>query len=148
MNKRVIGRVDIVDLPGLGLSDVEAKVDTGAYTSAIHCTRVKLLTDGDVPTLSFHISRMRGGKRANRRFLTEEFREKIVRNSFGHTEKRFVIRTRIRVFGKVINASFTLSNRTNMRYPILLGRKLLKNRYVVDVSAVYLSYSQKQANRL
>ena len=148
MNKRVIGRVDIVDLPGLGLSDVEAKVDTGAYTSAIHCTRVKLLTDGEVPKLSFHISRMKGEKRANRRFLTEEFHEKIVRNSFGHTEKRFVIRTRIRVFGKVINAIFTLSNRTNMRYPILLGRRLLKNRYVVDVSAVYLSYNQKQANRL
>ncbi len=146
--KRIIGRVDIVDLPELALFDMEAKVDTGAYTSSIHCAKVKLITTGNVQKISFQIPGPKGKEPSTRRFVTENFREKHVKNSFGHTEKRFVIKTRILIFGRLINASFTLSNRTNMRYPILLGRKLLKKKFVVDVSAAYLSYSQRQANRL
>lgn len=146
--KRTIGRVDIIDFPEFALYNIEAKVDTGAYTSAIHCSKVKLITEEDVQKISFHIPGSRKHGLGKRRFVTEHFREKHIKNSFGQTEKRFVIRTKILLFGKLIHTEFSLSDRTKMRYPILLGRKMLKNRFIVDVSCSYLSYSRKQEKKL
>lgn len=140
--KRIIGRTDVIDLPDLGLTDVRAKIDTGAYTSSIHCFKVKLQKDGK---LSFYLPAHRAEK--HKRFVTDSYELKAIKNSFGQTEKRFVIKTRIVVFGKRILTEFSLADRSEMRYPVLLGRKLLRNRFLVDVSKQQLSYQEKNKNK-
>jgi hypothetical protein len=143
LEKCLIGRRDMVDLPGFGLQDIEAKVDTGAYTSAIHCSHIKLIERRGVKKISFHILGSLQEGLGERVFVTKNFKEKKIKSSFGQIEERFVIKTKIKLFGRVIRAEFSLSDRTEMKYPILLGRKLLKNRFIVDVSLFNLSYNQK-----
>ena len=63
-----------------------------------------------------------------------EYSQKEIKNSFGEIENRYVIKTLIRIGAKQIKALISLSDREKMRYPVLIGRRFLKNRFIVDVS--------------
>lgn len=143
--KQVIGMTDLVDFPDLALSDVQAKVDTGAFTSALHCKDVRLVQSGLRKKLSFLLIDKTGA--GSRRFYSEHFSQRMIRNSFGVAEKRYVIKTRIILFGRTIRAEFTLADRERLKNPVLLGRKLLRNRFVVDVALKNLSYDAKTSHQ-
>jgi hypothetical protein len=140
--KQLIGMTDLIDLPELDLFNVGAKVDTGAFTSALHCKDVRLERENGQTRLHFSIVGQNG--LLQRQFVSDEFSRRLVRNSFGVAEMRFVIVTRIKLFGRVIRSEFTLADRERMRYPVLLGRKLLRGRFVVDVSKKNLSFASKK----
>lgn len=140
--KQIIGMTDIVDFPDLELFDVKAKVDTGAYTSALHCKDVRLVKSGLRTTLSFLVVGQTGT--VETRFYSADYTQRLIKNSFGIAEKRYVIKTRIKLFGRIIRAEFTLADRERMKNPVLLGRKLLRNRFIVDVSQQNLSYERKK----
>lgn len=142
--KQIIGMTDLVDFPDLDLFDVPAKVDTGAYTSALHCKKVRLVRVGTQTRLSFWLIGKTG--EPPRQFYSDEFSQRMIRNSFGIAEKRYVIKTRIILFGRRIRAEFTLADRERLKNPVLLGRKLLRNRFIVDVSQKNLSYQLKTVN--
>ena len=131
-DKLIIGRREEVDFPELGLYGITAKIDTGAYTSSLHCYDIreergvlyfKLL---DAPQAEFKVQ--------DQKF--SEYSQKNIKNSFGEIEKRFVIKTNITIGGKQIKTFISLTDRGTMRYPVLIGRKLLKKRFIVDVSLV------------
>lgn len=137
--KILIGRSEIIDLPEFALHEVEAKVDTGAYTSAIHCSKIKVIKEGGKQFVTFHIpgSKIHGlGKTV---FKTDDFILKKIKSSSGHMEERFVITTQVLLFNKPYRTEFSLTDRSSMKFPVLLGRKLLIKRFVVDVSAKNLS---------
>jgi len=139
--RQLIGSTDRIDFPDFGLADVAAKVDTGAYTSALHCTDVQLVPTGDRHQLRFTI--VAGPANQRRRLSADIFKYKTIKNSFGQSEKRFVVQTRVRILGRTIRAEFSLADRGRMRFPVLLGRKLLRNKFVVDVSLKDVSYKLK-----
>ena len=139
--KQIIGTTDLVDFPDLELADVQAKVDTGAYTSALHCKKVRLVKTGGRTTLRFLL--IDKTKKETRQFYCNDFSQRMIRNSFGVAEMRYVIQTRIVLFGRTIRAEFTLADREKLKNPVLLGRKLLRNRFLVDVTQKNLSYQQK-----
>lgn len=141
--RQVIGMTDLIDFPDLELFDVKAKVDTGAYTSALHCKDVRLVKSGLQTKLRFSIIGESGG--TAKKFYSTDFKQRLIKNSFGIAEKRYVIKTRIKLFGRIIKTEFTLADRERMKNPVLLGRKLLRNRFIVDVSQSNLSYQQKKA---
>jgi hypothetical protein len=143
--KEIIGMTDLVDFPDLILFDVQAKIDTGAYTSSLHCKDVRLVRSGSKKRLRFWLI----GKTNEpaRRFYSDEFSQRMIRNSFGVAEKRYVIKTRIVLFGRKIRTEFTLADREQLKNPVLLGRKLLRNRFVVDVSQKNLSHQAKINSR-
>ena len=128
--KLIIGRREQVDFPELGLFGITAKTDTGAYTSALHCHDIRLengvlhfkLLDPSHPEYN----------EQDQRFT--EYSQKEIKNSFGEIENRYVIKTLIRIGAKQIKALISLSDREKMRYPVLIGRRFLKNRFIVDVS--------------
>jgi len=132
---------DMVDFPDLELVSVQAKIDTGAYTSALHCKDVRLIETEQGTMLSFCV--IEPGGILTRRVYSDTFTQRIIRNSFGVAQKRYVIKTRIVLLGRKIRAEFTLADRERMRYPVLLGRKLLCNRFIVDVSLKNLSQKTK-----
>lgn len=143
---KFIGRQDKVDLPDFGLTDIDAKIDTGAYTSSINCSRVKVKSVGGQKELSFYLSGNRIHERRSRKFTTTDFRKKKIRSSNGQTEERYVIKTRILLFGKNLKLELSLADRSKMKFPILIGRKFLTDRFIVDVSKKNLSYSAKLKN--
>lgn len=138
----IIGATDIVDLPELGWFMVPVRVDSGATTSSIHCSKVKLVTEDNETVLRFYLDARRGAPPQS--FTVKNFKETVVRNSSGKEERRYVIKTSIKIFGRKIRTEFTLANRKKMSYPILLGRKLLKGRFIVDVAQKDLSVNRSK----
>ncbi len=128
----LIGRAERVDLPKLGLVGVPAKVDTGADVSSIWATG-SLELDGKLSVVFFGAtSSFYDG--VIHRFSKSNFSTTRVANSFGHREIRYKINLKIRVGGRLINGSFSLADRQNKLYPILIGRSLLNKKFLVDVS--------------
>lgn len=139
--KQVIGITELIDLPEIGLAEIPAKVDTGAYTSALHCEKARLIQVGTATRLSFWVTD--GPKGAVREIQTDQFSERTIRNSFGDAQKRYVITTCVVLFGRRIRVEFTLANRKRLKTPILLGRQLVRNRFVVDVAQRNMSHQLK-----
>jgi hypothetical protein len=136
---RVLGRYDRVDLPKLGLYNVHAKVDTGAYNCSLHCKEVKVVNGClEVIVLDELHPEYTGLK-----FVFKKFKQKQIRNSFGESELRYVIKTQIKIFERLIRAEFSLSNRGNLKFPVLLGRKILRDRFVIDVTQKDLYFNSK-----
>lgn len=135
MNKplQTIGRAERIELLDAGFKSVPAKIDTGADSSSIWVTEIQENADGlrckffgpesDLYTGAWFI------------FAPGDYKITRVANSFGQQEIRYKVKLRIKVHGRTIRATFTLSNRSNKTYPILLGRRLLAGKFVVDVSA-------------
>jgi len=78
---------------------------------------------------------------------TTVFKEKRIRNSFGQAEDRYRVKLKIRLFGKIFNTFFTLTDRKKMNYPLLLGKTFLSGKFLVDVSLNNISYQQKIKNK-
>ena len=128
--KLTIGRREHVDFPELGLFGVIAKVDTGAYTSALHCHDIY----EEKGVLHFKLLDPSHPEYNEQDQKFTAYSQKEIKNSFGEIENRYVIKTIIKMGHKQIKALISLSDREKMRYPVLIGRKLLKNRFIVDVS--------------
>jgi hypothetical protein len=129
---KLIGRREFVDFPSLGISGVEAKIDTGAYTSSLHCENITINYENTKPILYFTIE-----QEGLKTLRFEDFAQKKIKNSFGEMEERYVIKTVIAVGRKKIRSVISLSNRDNMRYPVLIGRRLLKKKFLIDVDKVH-----------
>ncbi len=143
-DKSIIGATDHISLPEFHLEHVPCKIDTGAYTSTLHCSQVKILEKNDQSFLCFRLYDPRFGITTRKEFRFSEYRERKVRSSNGVLDYRYSINTTVVIFGKKIKTEFTLSFREQMRYPILLGRRFLRNRFIVDVSQRDLSSNSTQ----
>jgi hypothetical protein len=137
---QILGRYDRVDLPGLRLTNIQAKVDTGAYRCSLHCQSAQLV-NGE---LEFVLLDEEHPEFTGMKFTVKEYHERDIKNSFGEIERRYVITTTIKVFNEEITADFSLSNRGTLKFPILLGRKILRNRFLINVKMKNLSYKTKQ----
>ncbi|MBO2009788.1 ATP-dependent zinc protease [Hymenobacter negativus] len=140
--KRILGRRELVDFPAFALREVEAKVDTGAYTSAIHCTNIHIETTAGQPATLVVNLLDPGHESADGCALAfTEFVLRDIRSSNGEVQERYVIRAVVRLYGEDFEAEFSLSDRSDMKYPVLLGRSLLRQgRFIVDVAKRNLSY--------
>jgi len=129
----VIGRAERIDLPKQGISKVPAKTDTGADSSSIWGTDIRETSSGLEFRLFGSDSEFYTGELLT--FPAEEFEVTRVANSFGHKELRYKVKLTVRVNGRLVKGSFTLADRSSKTYPILLGRRLLSGKFVVDVKA-------------
>lgn len=139
MDQIIIGRKDRADLPDFGLSRIQVKIDTGAYSCSVDCHSVKVVeVDGkqQLEVIFFNKDR---SEFSGERFYFTEFISKKVTSSTGNSQIRFFINGRIVLFGKEFTTLFSLSKRSGMKSPVLIGRKLLNNNFIVDPSKVYLS---------
>lgn len=136
----VLGRYDRVDLPDLGLSNIHAKIDTGAYSCSLHCQYAKIV-DG---RLEFVLLDEEHPEFTGMKFTFDKYDERDIKNSFGEIERRFVIETTITLFDQEFNTTFSLSNRGTLKFPVLIGRKLLRHHFFIDVSRKNQSYIGKR----
>ncbi|GAB2790663.1 hypothetical protein GCM10027175_31590 [Hymenobacter latericoloratus] len=145
----MVGRRELVDFPEFQLWGVEAKVDTGAYTGAIHCSNIRVETDAQgrrhlhVQLLDPSHPNFDGSP-----MQFDQFKLRDIRSSNGEVQERYVIRTAIRLFGQDFITEFSLSDRSDMKYPVLIGRVLLREaRLIVDVARRNLSYKNQPSAR-
>jgi len=141
--KVVIGTTDHIDLPAAMMLNIPCKIDTGADTSSFHCERIHLVEKDGVEHLSFVLLDKSWPQYTGEWINTTEFKEKKIKSSFGDYEFRYQVRILITLFDKTYKSRFTLTNRAKMKYPILLGKAFLKNRYLVDVSLDNINLKRK-----
>ncbi|MGV3589316.1 MAG: ATP-dependent zinc protease [Adhaeribacter sp.] len=143
--KKLIGRREMVNFPILQLFEVEAKIDTGAYTSAIHCSNIQeaTLADGS-RVIRFQLLDPSHPQYNNKLFEFKEFTLRDIKSSFGDVQERYVIRTQIQLYEGIIETDFSLSDRRDLKYPVLIGRALLQNNFIVDVSKKNVALKRKK----
>ena len=140
----IIGRTDFADFSEFDLQGVQFKVDTGAYTSSIHTCDIREIVKEEETYIEFKVLDSSHPQYQDRIFVTKNFTKRTVKSSFGDKEERYVIKTKIMLFGKEYSIQLSLSERGNMKYPILLGRRFLSKKFIVDTSLKNVSYQMKK----
>ncbi len=133
-----IGWRERVSLPDFGVSGIRAKIDTGAQTSSLHASRARLTQQDDGEWISFELYPRRRSRRDSVPVSAKVVDHRWVRSSNGQRELRPVISTRLGLGDEEWEAEFTLTNRNNMSYRMILGRSTLRGRFTVDSGRSYL----------
>ncbi len=140
VSTRVIGWRERLSLPELGLEGVVAKMDTGARTSALNATGIVVhhsAVEDQLDVVSFDV---RDSSRPARllRVRSPIHDVRRVKSSNGQVEERIVIRTAIVLGGRRFTIEMTLTDRSDMGFPILIGRQALRRRFLVDAGRSFL----------
>ncbi len=131
--KTLIGRFEAMSFPEYGLTEVPAKIDTGAYNSSIHATHIREVTKKDgTKVLNCILLGNHPVGDASLEVTFDSYDTITVENSFGHKQERYRVVMKVKMAGKVFTTRFTLADRSTKPFPVLLGRTLLNKRFIVD----------------
>ena len=127
--KKLLGRAEKIDLPEQGMSGVPARIDTGAKTSSIWATAIQerdgvlryMLFSKDSPYFTGAL------------LVTSDYEKIVVACSIGAVQERYKVKLLIKLKGRKVRARFTLADRSQQAYPVLMGRNVLRGKFVVDV---------------
>lgn len=133
VENKIIGSFVPVSFPDFEvIGEVMAKIDTGAYTGALHCTQIREKEMNGVETLYFSPF-----DHPEAEISATDFAVKFVKSSNGTSERRYFINTSIIIDGGTYPIILSLADRSEMKWPVLIGRRFLrKNHFLVDVSKV------------
>lgn len=137
--KPCVGWREWVQLPALHIDAIDAKVDTGAKTCALHACYVEPYTKANNEQwVKFGIHPSQNSKTKIIECHAKLLEQRRVKNSGGQDEQRYVIVTPITIGTDTFECEITLTDRETMRFRMLLGRNALSKRFIVDPSRSYL----------
>lgn len=138
--KLVIGRREWIGLPELGVPALHGKIDTGAYRSSLHAQDLSVFEREDAEWVRF-VTHSQNGREVTCE-APVAFRKRV-KSSTGEARERFFLRTRFRTArGLEWPVLMSLADRSEMNFPLLIGRRALSERFVVDTSGSHLLGSQ------
>ena len=127
---KIIGTFTVAGFPQFDIGQVIAKVDTGAYTGALHCTKIHL-----EQTAQGEVLRFSPFDSPDTVVTTKEFKIKNVKSSNGSRQSRYFVNTIIEVEGEQYPILLSLADRSDMKWELLIGRKFLRdNHFLVDAA--------------
>jgi len=137
-HKVIIGWREWVQLPDLGVTEMKVKVDTGADNSSLHAFNLERFERDGTEYVRFEIHPKQRSRKPSIRCEAPLAMEKKVKNPGGRSELRPVIRTRVLVAGMELNALVNLTSRDEMGFRMLLGRRAVRSKFVIDPGRSYL----------
>jgi len=144
IEKKIVGKKEIISILDLELYGLDAKVDTGADSNALHCDDIFVDEDDIVHfKLLDEVHEAYHGKKMQ----VPLYEMKKVRSSNGVVQHRPSIRVKVEFFGEQYSTVISLTNRSDMQYPMLIGRKFLADKFLVDVSKEYLSKEVQEGKK-
>lgn len=147
-NPTIIGFREWISLPNLRLVALKAKIDTGAKTSSLHAFEIKLVKRGAKTYVKFKVHPIQKNLDLVVVCASPLIDRRVVTDSGGHKELRYVINTTIQIGGVKKVIELTLTNRGTMKYRMLLGREALKQFYIDPSQSYLLKKNLKQRNYL
>jgi hypothetical protein len=118
MENKILGIFEKVDFPQFDIKGISAKIDSGAYTGSLHCTKIEEESTKIGTVLHFSPFDYPDNK-----ITINDFTVRIVRSSNGTQEKRYFIKTFITLKGETYPVLLSLADRSNMKWPVLIGRR-------------------------
>ncbi|MEM9242912.1 MAG: RimK/LysX family protein [Pseudomonadota bacterium] len=137
LDRIVLGYQEWVALPKLHIPIIKAKVDTGATLSTLHAIDIKRVWRHGIPHVKFTVHPFLQDKRIERHCCLPIIDRRTIVSSNGERELRYIVKTFLRLQNKRIEIELTLTDRSTMRFPMLLGRKALVGVAVVDPGKAY-----------
>ena len=139
--KDIIGSTEYVSVGKSGnYKNIPAKIDTGADSSSIWASKVQITEDGTLKFVLFD----KGSKfYTGEVFERKDYKVAVVRSATGEEQIRYRTHLHLVVAGKVINALFNLSDRSKNNFPILIGRRTISGKFLVDTSRKSVPQPQK-----
>ncbi len=134
-----IGWREWVALPDLGLPAIKAKIDTGARTSALHAFLIEPYQQDGIEMLRFLIHPIQKNQDFQVECHSPVYDVREVTDSGGHREMRYVIQSNVSLGNRSWLIELTLTNRDTMSFRMLLGRKAMEDRFLVDPAASYIN---------
>lgn len=133
---QIIGSSERISI-GKRAVDVPAKIDTGADTSSIWASHIRVGKDG---ILRFRLFDEGSKYYSGKVYKRKDYKVAIVRNANGHEQIRYRTHFAITIANKKIKVLFNLSDRSRNNYPVLIGRRTVSNKFAVDVSRKAITY--------
>ena len=128
---RTVGAKLLVDLPLLGIKEVIAKVDTGAFSGALHATAIKEVED-DKGQKQLRFNPLGS---SDHTIEVDSYHKRRVKSSNGVVSNRYAIDTEVSFYGKTYPITLTLADRSAMKRPVLIGRNFLRiHGFLIDVN--------------
>lgn len=142
----VLGWREWLSIPDLGISRIKAKVDTGARSSCLHTTTLETYQDDQgLARVRFTVHPLSRKTATPVHCDCTVTSTRMVRDSGGHEEIRPFIRVPVQLGPHLWEVEFSLTNRDNMKFRMLLGRTAMKGRFLVDPTRSYLLGKRKRA---
>ena len=126
-------------LPDLCDARINAKIDTGAKSSAIHAFRIREIDLDGVAGVEFFLHPIQRRRKPEVMCRAPILEKRVIRSSNGQEEERYVIATRMRLGPRFWKIDLTLTNRDAMGFRMLVGRDALRRKFLVDPGASYLT---------
>ena len=136
-NKPTIGWREWVALPDLDIPAIKAKIDTGARTSALYAFDVKRFEVNGRQKIRFAVHPLQRKLEVVLYCTADLMEQRMVTDSGGHSELRYVIRTTVAWSNISWPIEMTLTHRNNLKFRMLLGRSSLRGRFLVDPENSY-----------
>lgn len=135
----VIGWREWIALPALGISRIKAKIDTGARTSALHAFSLKPFTENGKRKIQFDMHPLQHNTDFMTSCIADVVDQRLVTDSGGHEEERYVIQTEVTIAGQTWPIEITLTERENMLFRMLLGRSALRKRFIINPARSFVT---------
>lgn len=136
-NKFIVGHKEKIEFPDLKRTNIVARIDSGARSSSAHCDKIWIEHMGGKKILCCYFL-----KRSRRVVRFEKYIRRKVKSSNGTFQTRYVVQLKIKLNQVERLTDVTLTDRSTMNYTVLLGRRFLKGKFLIDVSKSYLQSSK------
>ena len=143
MEKAILGCEEWVTLDELNIPSIKARVDSGAKTSSIQAKNIKRITRKGEAWVTFDVNPIQDNLSLYVSCEAKIVDTRIVKSSSGEMQKRFVIKTHIKLGSNAFEIELTLAERDGMEYRMLLGREALIDRYLVDASQSFILHQYR-----
>lgn len=145
--KTVVGWREMVSLPDLSAQRIPAKIDTGARTSSLHATDIERFDRDGHRWIRFQLD-VGGGQSEPVTVEVPHADRRTVTSSNGEAQERYIIKTDLQIGSERFAAEFSLADRSDMKFPILIGRTALRRRFLVNSGRSYLQSSAEERQRI
>lgn len=134
----MIGWREWVTLPRLCQTRIKAKVDTGAKTSSLHAPELMVIEFEGETLAQFDLLPHEDSDQGRTSVTAPVVDFRTVRSSNGQAEDRPVIRTEMELGDDCFDIDLTLTSRAAMGHRLLIGRRVLEDRFWVDPARTFL----------